>query len=140
QKEVADDGETVTVSAGGVTATLVNARDDGRRAGIVVAVVPPSTAALAGLMAQIPPGELLSASYDVRTFNIGPEDYATVTFHYQGDADDVPDLLYLNPLTGAVEKVSAGLYVLDQEARTITLRLDRFSNPHLADLHGTVFA
>jgi hypothetical protein len=131
------------VSAPGVTALFFREGREGF-SGLIVAPVPLQVADSLNPGAQPPievEGGILTvvASYDVRAVNIGPNDYAIVTFSYFNDDLDLPTLRYFDELTNSFVTISPSRYTVDVQARKLTIRLDAQSVPRLQDLFGTVF-
>jgi parallel beta-helix repeat protein len=137
-------GETITISATGVSATLyhsANANGNG-----VLLVTPVPTFVATGL-APVPtvPGETsFTSAYDLRSINLSQEDVAVVTFSYAPNALNVPTLFYFNASVGAYVPVVGSTHypnslVVDPATHTVRVIFDNTSMPRLNALTGTVF-
>ena len=86
-------GQSVTVSAPGITATLFRSAQDTGLGGLLVVPVPvPVARALSAASSTV------SAAYDVRGINVTDADTAVVTFAYPGGGVGLPVLRYFDPV------------------------------------------
>ncbi len=162
-------GETATAGVQGVYATLFRSPDSTGIAFILVSVIPSSTFDVVPVtfadQASADP-RAITASYDVRTFGIGANDAAFVTFGYKPgpDPNAIPSVQYLDLATRQLfalygsprteEFLASGRLgalsdtrfydpkfriIIDLANHTISILFDAKSLPLLIALRGTVF-
>jgi parallel beta-helix repeat protein len=136
-------GQSVTVSAQGITAILFRSERDTGPGGLLVVPVPVTVAR--GLSATSPGGRsTVSAAYDVRGINLTDADTAVVVFAYPGGGVGLPVLRYFDPARDAFLPVQGSTRApatpsIDQANRLISVVFDSTSRPALTSLTGTVF-
>ena len=134
---VGPQGGSATVTASGVTGTLTTA--GGRNSAIIVARVPDRVADAQDGNFVVGTGTGIGGAFDVRTINVGPRDYAVVTFTYFNDDDDAPTLYYFDRATRQEIVIPPSAYKVDLQAHTITIMFTDSSFVRLDQLRGTVF-
>jgi parallel beta-helix repeat protein len=136
-------GQSVTVSAPGITAALFRSERDTGPGGLLVVPVPVAVAR--GLGASPPGGTTtVGAAYDVRGINLTDSDTAVVVFAFPGGGVGLPVLHYFDPARDALLPVHGSSLApatprIDRANRLITVVFDRTSQPALTGLTGTVF-
>ncbi len=136
-------GQTVTVSAPGVTATLTHDASAPGPASLLVAVVPNQVIGnLPGVFAV--QSGTLTAAYDVRVFNVSDADVAVVTFVYPSGGVGDPVLTYYDRVSRTQKQVvgsrmAPNSYVVDRASHTVRVIFDKWSTPLLRDMVGTLF-
>jgi hypothetical protein len=139
-KEEVLPGEDVTVQVPGASVFFSN-DESLDPAAIIVAIVPATVADDLDTSFFTRGDQTVVASFDIRALNVGPNDWALVTFAFVGlRAGDVPLLTYFDPVRGRQVRVQSSLLLIDRVQQTITFRLDAASMPSLLNLGGTVFA
>ncbi len=137
-KVTIDPGQTGIAAAPGVRVVYHHAAQATGPASVIVAVVPEGVAEGLGDGAGLPAGDVQVTAYDVRALHVHPADFATATFHYEGDGE--PTLFYYDRAAKQYLPVPPSLVSVDKAHHTIKLVLDARSVPALGSLTGTVFA
>jgi hypothetical protein len=137
-------GQTITVTATGVSATLYHSANAKGTGVLLVTPVPPFVALNLAPVPAVFGRTTTTTAYDLRSINLSEEDVAVVTFDYASNALTVPTLQYFDPTVGAyVPVVGSTLQpnsmIVDTATHTIQVIFDASSMPQLNALTGTVF-
>ena len=137
-------GQTITVTATGVSATLYHSANANGTGILLVAPVPPFIALNLAPVPAVFGRTTTTTAFDLRSINLSEEDVAVVTFDYAANALTVPTLQYFDSAVGAYVPVAGSTLqpnsmIVDTATHTIQVIFDASSMPQLNGLTGTVF-
>lgn len=142
----AQPGQTASDQSGNISATLIRSPLSVGDGYLVVAELPPDSGPQ-GLSIYSTAGFDRIATFDVREINLYPFDVAVVTFDVVSPNGQIPELTFLDPVSGLPLKVITSKFAAQPEGPVLvapnrfrfTIQFDATSRPALTTLKGTLF-